>query len=57
MITNMLSYYHKGEQYVSNKFIILSQFVKRTQKTPKREIEKAKSYLENYKKRRGKSDE
>lgn len=38
----------------NNKFIILSQFVKRTQKTPKREIEKAKSYLEDYKKRRRK---
>lgn len=38
----------------NNKFIILSQFIKRTQKTPKREIEKAKSYLEDYKKRRGK---
>ena len=40
----------------NNKFIILSQFVKRTQKTPKREIEKAKSYLEDYKKG-GESDE
>lgn len=34
----------------NNKFIILSQFIKMTQKTPRREIEKAKRLLENYKK-------
>ena len=35
----------------NNKFIILSQFMKKTQKTPAREIEKAKRLLEDYKKR------
>ena len=35
----------------NNKFILLSIFTKRTQKTPKREIEKAKRLLEDYKKR------
>lgn len=34
----------------NNKFIILNQFIKTTQKTPKREIEKAKRLLEVYKK-------
>lgn len=34
-----------------NKFILLSIFKKETQKTPKREIEKAKKMLEDYKKR------
>lgn len=32
----------------NNKFIILNQFVKKTQKTPKKEIEKAKRLLKNY---------
>ena len=36
----------------NNKFILLNVFMKQTQKTPKREIEKAKRLLENYKKRR-----
>lgn len=40
----------------NNKFIILSQFIKKTQKTPKREIEKAKGYLEEYKKRSGNNE-
>ena len=35
----------------NNKFIILSHFMKQTQKTPKKEIEKAKRYLYDYKKR------
>lgn len=35
----------------NNKFIILSYFIKQTQKTPKKEIEKAKRYLYDYKKR------
>ena len=35
----------------NNKFILLSVFMKRTQKTPRREIEKAKSLLEEYNKR------
>ena len=37
--------------YINNKFILLSVFVKKTQKTPKKEIEKAKRYFEDYKKR------
>lgn len=35
----------------NNKFILLSVFMKQTQKTPKKEIEKAKKLLEDYKKR------
>ena len=35
----------------NNKFILLSMFIKKTQKTPKAEIDKAKRYLEDYKKR------
>lgn len=35
-----------------NNFVLLSVFMKQTQKTPRREIEKAKKRLENYKKRR-----
>ena len=35
----------------NNKFMLLNEFTKRTQKTPKREIEKAKRLLEDYKKR------
>jgi len=34
--------------YKDNKFIILHHFVKKTQKTPKREIEKAKQNLSDY---------
>ena len=34
-----------------NKFIILSHFIKKTQKTPKYEIEKAKILFEEYKNR------
>ena len=34
-----------------NTFIILSHFMKQTQKTPKSEIEKANRLLEDYKKR------
>lgn len=36
----------------NNEFIILSYFTKQTQKTPKREIQKAKKYLEDYKRRK-----
>lgn len=32
----------------SNKFVILHHFIKKTQKTPKREIEKAKRNLEDF---------
>lgn len=35
----------------NNKFILLSVFMKQTQKTPIREIEKAKRLLEDYKNR------
>lgn len=37
--------------WCNNRFILLNVFMKDTQKTPKREIEKAKRYLEDYKKR------
>lgn len=37
--------------WYNNKFILLSVFLKQTQKTPQREIEKAKRFLEDYKKR------
>lgn len=37
--------------WCDNKFVLLSIFMKQTQKTPKREIEKAKRLLEDYKKR------
>ena len=36
---------------VDNKFILLTIFMKQTQKTPKREIERAKRCLEDYIKR------
>lgn len=36
---------------IDNKFILLTIFIKKTQKTPKKEIEKAKRYLEDYIKR------
>lgn len=35
----------------NNKFILLSIFMKQTQKTPKKEIEKAKRLLKDYKRR------
>ncbi len=35
----------------NNKFILLNVFVKKSQKTPRSEIEKAKRLLEDYKKR------
>ena len=34
--------------YENNSFILLSLFVKKTQKTPKREIERAKMLLQEY---------
>ena len=34
----------------NNKFVLLSVFMKKTQKTPKKEIRKAKKFLEDYKK-------
>ena len=41
---------------IHNKFIILSHFIKETQKTPKYEIEKARKILEDLKER-GKNNE
>ena len=35
----------------NNKFILLSTFTKKTQKTPKKEVNKAKRLFEDYKKR------
>ena len=37
----------------NNKFILLHQFMKKTQKTPLKEIENAKRKLEDYKRRSG----
>ncbi|MBQ7573537.1 MAG: type II toxin-antitoxin system RelE/ParE family toxin [Clostridia bacterium] len=42
--------------YDGNRFILLSHFVKKTQKTPKHEIEKAKNLIREYKER-GKDNE
>ena len=37
--------------YDGEKYILLSPFIKKTQKTPKKEIEKAKSLMNDYKER------
>jgi len=37
--------------YDNNSFILLSHFIKQTQKTPQREIEKAKKLMNDYKER------
>lgn len=37
--------------WCNNRFVLLSVFMKQTQKTPKREIEKARRLLEDYKMR------
>ena len=37
--------------HVENKFVLLSVFMKKTQKTPRKEIQKAKRYIEDYKMR------
>lgn len=37
--------------YSNNKIVLLTIFMKKTQKTPKKEIEKAKKYFFEYKKR------
>ena len=42
--------------WCNNKFVLLNVFMKKNQKTPKREIEKAKKLLEDYKKRRGENE-
>ena len=43
--------------YKDNMFILLSIFTKKTQKTPNKEIEKAKRYLIDFKKRSEKYEE
>lgn len=42
--------------WCDNRFILLSVFVKKTQKTPKSEIEKAKRLLNDYRERIGKNE-
>lgn len=42
--------------WYNNKFILLNVFMKKSQKTPKSEIEKAKRLLEDYKKRSDKNE-
>lgn len=42
--------------WYNNKFILLSIFMKQTQKTPKKEIEKAKKLLSDYQKRSDKNE-
>lgn len=37
--------------WIDNEFIIINHFMKKTQKTPKREIEKAKRLLDEYRER------
>ena len=37
--------------YCNNKYILLHGFVKKTIKTPKNEIEKARKYMEDYRRR------
>ncbi|MFZ3100777.1 MAG: type II toxin-antitoxin system RelE/ParE family toxin [Desulfitobacteriaceae bacterium] len=39
--------------FKENTFVLLNHFVKKTKKTPKREIEQAKRYLANYLERGG----
>ena len=43
--------------YYNNKFVLLSIFMKRTQKTPRKEIEKAKKLLKDYKDRSEKDEQ
>ena len=38
-------------EWTGESFLLISQFVKKTQKTPRREIEKAKRLLEEYRER------
>lgn len=39
--------------YYNNKFVLLHGFIKKTMKTPEREIDKARKYMEDYKRRGG----
>lgn len=43
-------------EWTGEGFILICQFVKKTQKTPHREIERAKRLLEEYRERSGKDD-
>ena len=38
---------------IEGRYVLLHHFMKKTQKTPKREIEKAKKELEDFRKRSG----
>ncbi len=40
--------------YDNDTFVLLHHFVKKTQKTPKSEIEKAKREIEDYRRQKGK---
>lgn len=37
--------------YYNNKFVLLHDFIKKTMKTPENEIEKARKYMEDHKRR------
>lgn len=37
--------------YYNNKYILLHGFIKKTMKTPEREMERARKYMEDYKRR------
>lgn len=37
--------------YYNNKYVLLHGFVKKTMETPKNEIERARNYMEDYKRR------
>ena len=39
--------------YYNNKYILLHGFIKKSMKTPKSEIERARKYMEDYKRRSG----
>lgn len=37
--------------YCNNKYVLLQGFIKKTMKTPENEIDKARKYMEDYKRR------
>ena len=39
--------------YYNHKYVLLHGFIKRSMKTPKNEIERARKYMEDYKRRSG----
>ncbi len=39
--------------YIDNKYVLLHGFIKKSMKTPVKEIEKARKYMEDYKRRSG----